>query len=384
MQLYDHQIEISQIIQQKLSSLNLAIVNLPERSGKTLTVIDAIIKSNFKSPLWVTKKAAISGVEKDAKSYGSEIFTVTNYEMLHKTNGKFDVVIYDEFHQLSTYPKPNNRVKELRKFSGLPTVLISATPSAESSSQWFYPLWLTSHPFSMFANFYAWSKKYVNVTQKRAGMHLVNDYSNGKDELILPEIVPYIIKRSRDELGFEHHPTVEVHTVPLHVSTKESINTLKRNRVLGDYIADTPTKLINAIYQLECGTLKDGDKYKDMGNREMIDYIKATWGDTQDVAIMTHWIGQRETFEKEFSNALILSSTSHAEGIDLAHVDHLVIASMDYSTARFQQRNARQAAKHRTKPITVHVLTTDCGISRKVYEAVAVKHCNFTARMLSA
>lgn len=381
MKLYDHQVTISKEIQTILSEHSVAILSLPERSGKTLTAIDAIVTLSFKAPLWVTKKVAIIGIEKDLKSYGADNFTVTNYESLHKLNSKHDVIILDEFHTCGAYPKPPQRIKQLRRFKGAPFLLISATPASESASQWFHPLWITPHQFSRYGNFYAWAKEYVNVNQKRAGVHIVNDYSGAKEDYVMSQIKPYLVQRSRDELGFEFQPTLQLHTVSLENDTKQKIQTLKRDKVLDDYLADTPTKLMNAIYQVECGTLKDGDTYRDMGNNEVLEYIKNTWGDSDNMAIMTHWVGQREIFEREFKHALILSSTSHAEGLDLAHIDNLIIASMDYSTARFQQRNARQSAKHRKTPIVVHIITTDGGISRRVYEAVAVKHVNFTARM---
>jgi hypothetical protein len=134
---------------------------------------------------------------------------------------------------------------------------------------------------------------------------------------------------------------------------------------------------------LECGCLTVGEEYVDSGERELVDYIKRHWGDTPDVAVMTRWVGQRRIMEREFSQALILSSHAHAEGVELSHIQHLIVASMDYSTARFQQRNARQASAKRTTPIRVHVLMSKGQVSEAVYRAVAVKHRDFKARMFT-
>jgi ERCC4-type nuclease len=84
---------------------------------------------------------------------------------------------------------------------------------------------------------------------------------------------------------------------------------------------------------------------------------------------MTRWIGERKIMQREFKNALILSSHSHAEGVELSHVEHLIISSLDYSTARYQQRNARQASIKRQSPINVHVLMSAGQVSEAVFKA---------------
>lgn len=381
-ELYEHQKEVSIEVQNMVKKEGLAIVTLPERSGKTLTVIDAVSNIGFRNPLWVTKKNAIESIKSDLSLYGADNFTVINYEMLHKVESQHDVIILDEFHTVSAFPKPSARLKQLQRFKGHPFIYVSATPATESASQWYMPLSLSVyHEFNHYRNFYDWARTYVNVFQKRIGAHMVNDYSKAKDDIVMAKISPYIITRTREQMGFEFHPEIVKHEVKLDEDTKTLIKLIRKNRVHGDIAFDTPTKLISALYQIECGTLKDGEKYKEIGNTEIIDYIKDTWGDNEHMAIMCHWIGQREQLQKHFKHALILSSTSHAEGIELSHIDNLIIASIDYSTARFQQRNARQASKKRTKPIKVNVIVTDGGVSNKVFEAVALKHQNFNARM---
>jgi len=381
-ELYEHQKEVSIIIQEMVEKEGLAIVSLPERSGKTLTVIDAVLKIGFRAPLWVTKKNAIESIRDDLAQYGSSIFTVINYEMLHKVTSQHDVVICDEFHTISAFPKPSVRLKQLQRFKGTPFIYVSATPATESASQWFMPLSLSSyHEFGKYRNFYEWAREYVNVFQKRIGAYMVNDYSKAKEDLVMAKVNPFIINRTREQMGFEFHPNIVPHKVKLDDDTKTIIKLIRKNRMFGDMPLDTPTKLISALYQIECGTIKDGSRYQEIGNTEIIDYIKDTWGDNEDMAIMCHWIGQREQLQKHFKNALILSSTSHAEGIELSHIDTLIIASIDYSTARFQQRNARQASKKRDKPINVNIIITDGGVSEKVFSAVALKHQNFNARM---
>ena len=386
MELYPHQIKISEQIRSLIATKELAILQAPERSGKTLAVIDAIEKmQSVKRILWVTKKAAINGIKSDLKLYGvRKHYDVVNYESLHKVKGDYDLIVIDEFHYaISSYPKTPTKAKIIRdRWLNVSKILISATPAPESGSQWFHPLWLCdSHPFSKYKNFYNWAKSgYVYIKQKHIFGRVINDYSKANSRVI-DEVKPYLIQLDREALGYDFKPVIVPHNIPLQFETMHRIQELQNSRVSGDYIADTPMKLINALYQYECGAVKIGDEYIDLGNREHVNYIKKHFGDTKDVAIMTRWVGERQIFEREFKNALILSSHAHAEGVELSHVEHLIISSMDYSTARFQQRNARQASKKRKTPINVHVLMSIGCVSEAVYQAVAEKHQDFKARM---
>ena len=67
--------------------------------------------------------------------------------------------------------------------------------------------------------------------------------------------------------------------------------------------------------------------------------------------------------------------------MELSHIEHLIISSLDYSTARYQQRNARQASVKRKTPIKVHVLMSAGQVSEAVFKTVALKHQDFKARM---
>ena len=141
---------------------------------------------------------------------------------------------------------------------------------------------------------------------------------------------------------------------------------------------DTPMKQRTTVYMLEGGVAKVENKYYDLPNQEKIDYIKETWGDTDDMVIMYHFIAEGQKLRKHFKNALILQGDSFAEGVDLSHKKHLIIYSMSFSTSRHIQRRARQANKNRKEPIKVHFLLVKKGISEAVYESVAKKKVNFT------
>lgn len=392
MQLLQHQVRGSKEIQHLIKDKMLAIVHAPERSGKTLMTIDAITNLPFKRVLVITKKKAIDGWLEDIETYnnnfevkeGKEI-QIINYESLHKVTIQPELIIIDEFHySISSFPKTPAKAKLIRdNWLDVPKIYISATPAPENGSQWFHPLWLCSHhPFSKYKNFYEWAYKFVDIELVSYGHGTVKDYSKAKIDEVMQYIRPYLIQIKREETGIKFQPSIVPVYIDLEPRTIALIEKLKRDRILGrTFIADTPVKLINGMYQLECGCLKIDDVYHDLGNREHIDYIKSNFGDSEDVAIMTRWIGERKIMQREFKKALILSSHSHAEGVELSHVEHLIISSLDYSTARYQQRNARQASIKRKTPIKVHVLMSKDQVSEAVFKTVALKHQDFKARM---
>jgi stress-induced morphogen len=128
-----------------------------------------------------------------------------------------------------------------------------------------------------------------------------------------------------------------------------------------------------ALHMLESGVAKVDDEYLDLGNNEKIDYIKETFGDTTDTGIMCHFVGERLKLEKEFKNAQIYSSSSHAEGVDLSHLKNFVILSSDYSGAKFVQRRERIINILGSATLTVHHILVKGAISEQVYRRVSKK-----------
>lgn len=80
-ELYPHQGKISARIKQSITDHSFAILQAPERCGKTLSVIDAVEQlSDVKRALWITKKAAIDGIKGDLKLYEAvKHYDVVNY-----------------------------------------------------------------------------------------------------------------------------------------------------------------------------------------------------------------------------------------------------------------------------------------------------------------
>ena len=130
-------------------------------------------------------------------------------------------------------------------------------------------------------------------------------------------------------------------------------------------------------YQIEGGTIKLEDgSYVTVGT-EKIDYIRDNY-ETEEIAIMAHFIAEREELEKAFPEVKIYSSDGHAEGVDLSRVTKLIVYSMSFKTSKYTQRLARQANHDRRIPIIVDILVMDePAIGMEVYKAVALKKENF-------
>jgi len=128
---------------------------------------------------------------------------------------------------------------------------------------------------------------------------------------------------------------------------------------------------------IEGGVTKIEDQYLQLKNREKIDYILKTWGDTANTVIMYNYIAEGNKLREVFKNCPILHATSYAEGVDLSMYDNLVVYSMNFSTSKHSQRRARQANQLRKDPINVHFLLVKKAVSEQVYKTVAINKRNF-------
>ncbi len=123
----------------------------------------------------------------------------------------------------------------------------------------------------------------------------------------------------------------------------------------------------------------DGEDCMELSEHEKLDYCLATYPDDGDTVFMANFRCSRYLWRKHFKLNPVLSAISFSEGVDLSHIDKLVIIDMDFRTSKHTQRVARQANHDRTKPIEVDVLVAKApGIGHKVYNTVAIKKINFT------
>lgn len=339
--------------------------------------------SKAKSILVITKKKALDGWEDTFEKYSTtKLYTAINYESLHKlANTNFDLVIIDEAHaNLSAYPKVGKTWKSVYTITkDKPLIYLSATPSAQTFSQLYHQLKLSTwSPWSQYKNFYEWFRVYGIEKMIYLGGRQVKQYNECKSQAF-EDVKHLFISYTRKELGFEHEPNDILHYIDLDKETKELYNALNKHSAIEslDYIADTPMKLMVGLHQIEGGTLKNEDNYTELRNTEKIRYLKEKFGDKESVVIFYHYKAEEAKLAKAFKKARILQATSFAEGVDLSMYGTLIIYSMDFSTARYTQRRARQCNMRRGDPIDVHFLLVKGGISEQVYETVAVNKSNF-------
>jgi len=205
MELRKYQIKLSNEATIILNQKRVVALRMEVRTGKTLTALQTAQNYGAKSVLFVTKIKAFSSIQWDYDQMEFSFkLTIINKESLHKVDDAFDLVIYDEFHGFAAYPKPSVYQKLARqKYSHLPMILLSGTPTPESHSQWYHSFQLSDNsPFKEYSNFYKWAKDFVNVKIKHLGYAQVNDYSDADIKHINRRIKYYVLTFTQKEAGF--------------------------------------------------------------------------------------------------------------------------------------------------------------------------------------
>lgn len=399
-QLTSHQEEIVKASLNILRKNNLVYISAEERVGKTYASLDIVNKMDkeykIRNIYVVTKKKALEGWESSLDNYFkkgfSRAWTLVNYESLHKIPVKKpDLVIVDEAHHaLSSYPKPSKAAKLLQAIAyNAPVIFLSATPCAQSYSQLFHQLNITKFsPWDSYRNFYEWFRwngipetKYVTGRQ-------IAVYDKVRKAAITPVLEEYFVSYSRKHANFEFEPEDEIHWISQPVELKEIIKKIKTYKIVNLDVRglryfmtiDNISKELKVLHQLEGGTLKIDDSTSiNLPYIEKINFIKEIFGDHEDIAIFYEYRQEQKLLQEHFKHSLILQGSTFAEGIDLSHIKHLIVYSMNFSAAKYAQRRARQCRIDRKEPIKVHYLLSKGFISEDVYDCVANKHENFTA-----
>lgn len=211
---------------------------------------------------------------------------------------------------------------------------------------------------------------------------LQETYSKYKKEDILAKIDHLFNFKTRQEVGIEHEPTVKVIKITPAKDTVTIMKAWREDRVITingiEILGDSDSKVRSVHYQLEGATLKINDKLSiRTHSNEKVNYIKSNYN-LNDIAIMAHFIEERELLRAYFPEVPIYSSDGHAEGVDLSHVKKLLVYSMSFKTSKHTQRIARQANHERAEPIEVDILVMDKpGVGLAVYNTVAIKMTNF-------
>ena len=394
--LRDYQIKNAEKLSAIVRKYDIAVFCAEMRTGKTLTALYLAEILNSKTVLFVTKLKAISSIEKDFKDFSFDYkIKIINYDQLHNVTDNFDFIVVDECHSLGSFPKPSNRVIELRRIAiGAKILLMSGTITPESYSQFYHQFYVsTSSPFLEYKNFYNWHKVYGIAATKFVFNRTINDYSKTKKDLVIDKIKHLMISYTQEEAGFKCEVKEFFCEILMSEKIRQSISLLKKTKIFrtkdGNVIlADTAVKEMQKIHQLCSGTVKDEDGNGIVFDTSKIDYIKENFKGkkiaifykyiAEGVALKWHFAGQIVEDAMEFNNSskdkVFLSQIqSGREGINLSSADCLIMYNIDFSALSYWQGRARMQTLNRIAPAELYWLFTQNGIEKKIYEVVQQK-----------
>ena len=365
------------------------------RTGKTLTALGVAGKLCIKNLLFVTKKIAIGSIEADYKKLKPNYdLVVINYESLHKIEGKFDFVVLDEAHTLGAYPKPSKRAKLVRDIISKQNpfvILMSGTPTPESFSQMYHQVFACpNNPFKQYVSFYKFSKDYVNVVKKIINSNPLNNYDDGKQE-ILDEMKPYMISYTQKEAGFKSQINEHVLKVKMSDLTYRFVKEMRQHGIIEGkkteevILGDTGVKKMSKIHQLFSGTVK-----MESGKSMITDLSKAQFIRTKfikkKIGVFYKFKAEYDALKQVYGDDLTdeldvfkqtdkniaLQIVSGREGISLKEADCLVYYNIDFSALSYWQSRDRMTTKN-SKISDVYWIFSENGIETKIYKTVTKK-----------
>jgi superfamily II DNA or RNA helicase len=394
MELRPYQTKISAEAVEILRNKHIVYLAMEVRTGKSLTALNTAQLYGAKNVLFLTKKKAISSIQWDYDNFRFMFdLTIINDESLHLVKGEFDLIIHDEHHRFGAFPKPNATAKEFKKrFSKLPMIFLSGTPTPESYSQWYHQFWVSDYsPYKNYANFYKWAAEYVDIKEKRLGYAVVKDYSNAKENQIRRSTQPYIITFTQKEAGFTTSVNEMVLECEMQPITYEVIRRLKKDLIVRNQIGqvilgDTGVKLMQKVHQLSSGTCKfeDGSskviddskarfiKEKFKGEKIAIFYkFKAEWDALLQVFGADYLTNSVEEFDATDKN-IALQIVSGREGVSLKNAKYLVYYNIDFSATSYWQSRDRMTTMQRQQNEVFWIFSKG-GIEYDIYKTVQQK-----------
>lgn len=392
-ELRDYQLDISKKTVNLLNTKKIAYLAMEVRTGKTITALYAAQIYGSRKVLFLTKLRAITSIMSDYSAINCTFeIKVINNESMHKiTDNDFDLLISDEHHRNSSFPKPNKGTKEIKqRFGHLPMIFLSGTPAIESGSQWYHSFWISNNsPFKYYTNFYKWAKDFVIPKIRFLGSIQVPDYSQSIDSKILPIIEPYLFKYTQKEAGFTAEIDQHILYCKMNSITSFLIDKLlKDNVVVGNndtILGDTAVKLMSKIHQVENGTA-----IFESGNSAILDFSKAIfirekfkgkkiaifYYFQKELEILKYIFGENlctdlETFDTT-NKHIALQQVSGSEGISLKVGDCLVYYNWGYSGKNFTQGRDRMTTIDRADN-NVYFVMIKGGINEKIYKSISKK-----------
>jgi hypothetical protein len=383
-----------------LRRLGIVYFSMQVRTGKSLTALEAARLYGARSVLFLTKKKAIASIEGDFEKLNPGYrLTVANDESLHKVVGDFDLLIYDEAHRLSGFPKPGVTARAIKeRFSHLPIILLSGTPTPEGWSQIYHQFWVSQRsPFAE-KTFYKWAHNYVDIKQRTFAHGTVNDYSAGIYDKIFPLVEPYMVSFTQEAAGF----VVQLHEhfcpVPMAPICKTIADRLMTSGVAqgktGIISADNAAALQQKIHQVHSGTCildeeQDGSRQSVILSDAKAQFIAKTWP-TEKLVIFYQFkaeliaiqkvLGDRITTDlEEFQSSdksCAFQVVSGREGIDLSLGELIVFYNISHSAVSYYQARDRLTTSTRPESHIYWLISQhdgESGIEAKIYDVVQGK-----------
>jgi hypothetical protein len=390
----EHQINAACDLLNILDKNKFAVLNGQMRTGKTLTIVHTANvlcgQGKIKNVLIITKKGAIGSIENDIKNFADYRvnFNVINYESLHKVTPIWDLVICDEYHTLGFIGKlklVNKRMAfiKYKYFIGMTGTLFLETFSTAYS---LFPIC-----FKHYGSFYKWARIFVNITQKRIGQNIVNDYTKVKDvDALMAIIKPYIVTVTQEQAGFETKVADVIHMVK-NENLDKLCREIKRKKMFTfsdgtQIVADNIPKEFQIVKQLQSGCLKVGEnEYKTLDCFKF-DYMMQLF-EGKKICVFHEYIGEKIMLHEQFKlrgytvtdsseifnkgddkTVFIGQFVSKREGINLSSCNDLIFYSMPYSNLTYLQTRERCILKNKQQEVRCHFICTD--FEKKVYDIV--------------
>lgn len=403
MKLRDYQKSTKNKLLEILKKHGVAYLAGEVRTGKTLTAlrtIDDYLPNGKDKVLIITSKNAIPDIEQQILDSGVQLkIEVINFESVHKALIKVpDALIIDEGHRLGAFPKPGKIAKIIRqRFCGVPTILMSGTPSPESYCQLFHQFWVTGKgPWKQFKNFYRFADKYVDKETIYIGMgHNPIDYSHAKSSVV-KMFKEYCVSVTQKQAGFKGKVIEQVHhvTIPYQIAFQLSVLTKIKLLEKPELVADTAAKLKSYFHQMASGTVIDIDQKQHVLSKFKIEYIQRKFkgkkiaiyyvyrkeGDLLKKAF-SQWTSDPKEFHESKTKTFICQIQSGREGISLRSADCILFYNISYSATSYWQARARGQTRDGSD-CYIHWIFSSTGIEDSIYQIVQDKK-DFTTKHFS-
>jgi len=383
---------------------HIAYLAMEVRTGKTFTALFAAMLLERSNVLFVTKKKAISSIQKDAEALRMLQFVyVTNYDQLHNLpEREWDLIIIDEAHSCGAFPLPSLRAKQLKKIcAGIDIIYLSGTPTPESFSQIYHQFWISSFsPFAEWPSFYKWAREFVTIGKKYLYNREINDYTNANKELIDQHCAHLFLTMTQEEAGFESLVEEEVLEVEMKPSTYWLANKLIKDRVyIGkegqEIVCDTAVKLQGKLHQIYSGSvIAENIEMAMVIDHSKVEFIKSYFVGLK-IAIFYKFQAEKgmllwafagricetpEMFNAAGNDAVFISQfVSGREGLNLSSASCLIFMNIDFSYLSYAQSRARMQSKERTTASRLFWIFSKGGIEWKIYDKVKNKS-DYTSR----